>query len=782
MKYILVIVFSVLAINAFSITYQIQGKLKDASTKLPIEFATIAVSSYEKDSIVTSMITDSKGEFVFNITPGKYNIIIRFLGYKTIKELVSVSNQNLYLKTFLMEIDNNAIEEVNIIASSYSEKFDRSIQTITKEFKEGTSNVSDLLTKIRGVDVDPLDNSIKVDNEENVLLLVDGVKKEQAYIKKIAPDRISRIEVSRNPTGRYISEGYSSVINVILKRNYSGYDLYLEEKGLYSLDQSNGDDVLFNNLASIDLTYSVKKVNIYGSYSNTKSNTNLYVNNIKELSEENLLKEPVSDSPNSIRNGFLHNYVLGTDIFFSPKQTLSFETNIVQSPIEKNNMTRTYNNILNSVDRNKKFASTLLTEQSGAELYSQLAYRYKISDKNKIELDYGYNVIESKQRNYYAEDMGEEISQGLNSKHNSSIFDLNLNHKFSNVYSLEAGYKNIYRSYNYDYSFSVENNSETNKDIRNLFYSYFSYTPGGKIKSKIGIAVEQNVLKTDNNTNNNNSIQPYLSINYKQGKNLNITFKLNSDSEYPYAAQINPYEFTIDRFSSEIGNPNLSYSTCYASSLDFKLFENKLSIEPFYNYTNNLISKTGEIEDDYFLYSYSNLDKLESYGIKMSTKLTLIPKKMFFNLTASFYNDRTEFNSNINNIKDFNINSNVMYLSGKHKTLYALILKRMNAKKIQAYGYVNDNNDYLGCIVKQPFFKGNMAVTFLYLLPVDLGLSYSMEDYFEYNSFKEHTKTNVEMLKNLFMVKVSFKFNKGNEVKSISKKDFKEKKMTKGFF
>ena len=315
--------------------FVIHGKLKDEATKLPVEFATIAIGCFKKDSIVTSMISDSKGDFVFDVAPGQYIINIRCLGYKPIGDTISVYNQDLYLKPFNMVIDNIALEEVNVIASSYLEQFDRSIQNITKQFRAGTNSVSDLLAKIRGIDIDPLDNSIRVDNEGNVLLLVNGIKKEQNYIKNLSPDRISRIEVYRNPTGRYISEGYTSVINIILKKNYTGYDLHLDEDALYSLDRSNGDDFLFNNLATVDLTYTFKKVNIYGSYTNTISNTNLFVENIKDLEESELVKEPVTSSPNSNRDGFSHSYLLGADVFISPKQTISLETNITQSPIEK---------------------------------------------------------------------------------------------------------------------------------------------------------------------------------------------------------------------------------------------------------------------------------------------------------------------------------------------------------------------------------------------------------------------------------------------------------------
>ncbi|MBI9064907.1 MAG: TonB-dependent receptor [Marinilabiliaceae bacterium] len=766
-----------------ALTYQVHGKLKDQASKLPIEFATIAVTGLKKDSIITSMISDSKGEFVFDIAPGEYKIIIRCLGYKSITQIINVYEQDLYLKSYGMVVASNALDEVSIVASSYREQYDRSIQNVTRQFKEGTNNVTDLLTKIRGVDVDPLDNSIKVDNGDNVLLLVNGMKKEQTYIKNLSPDRISRIEISRNPTGRYICEGYTSVINIILKKNYTGYEMYLEEKGLYSLNKSNGDDVLFNNLASFDLTYTCKKVNLYGKYSNIKSNTNLLVENNKYLEESSLIKEAITNNPNSERDGFSHTYLLGADVIISPKQTLSLESNIIHSPFENNNTVRTYNNRLNTVEGNEIFTSILTANQSDKKIYSQLSYRNSFSEKNKMEVDYAYNFSESELSNNYREDTGMKSKQALNSKRNTSIFDLNFKHLFNDTYSLEAGYKNTFRTYDYEYSSLIqEDNTETNKDIRNLFYTYFSFTPKSKIKSKIGIAIEQNILTTNNQSNYNHSLQPFLSVYYKFNKKLNVTLKFNSDSDYPYADQVSPFTVTIDRLSSEVGNPNLNYSTKYVSSLDFKLFNNKLSIEPFYSYTNNFISKTGNIMGDHFEYSYSNLDKYESYGMKMSARLTLIPRKMFVKLTGTFYNDKTNTDGYTNKLNDFTINSNVMYLSSKHKTLYALTLKRMNSKKIAAYGYYNNDNDYLGCIIKQPFFKRKMAVTVLYLLPVSSGLDYSMQEYFEYNAFNEQTATNVEMLKNLFMLKISFNLNKGNEIKSVEKKDYKEKKQTKGFF
>lgn len=783
MKHLLIVILLFVSVKTYSTSHQVHGKLKDASTKQPIEFATIAIKHYKNDSIINSMITDSKGEFSFASKSGNFKLEIRCMGYKPIFQTIKVANKDLFLKPVEMLVELNEISEVNVVASNYNEKYDRSIQTVTRQFKEGTSKVTDLLTKIRGIYVDPLDNSITVDNEKSVLLLVDGTRKDQAYIKNLPPDRVSRIEITRNPTGRYISLGYNSVINIILKKNYTGYDLFLEEQGFFSLDKSNGNDFLFRNIATTNLTYTIKKLNLYGSYSNTKTNTNLLVDNWKGIEKQRLGKTAISNDPNLKRDGLSHNSLLGADFFINQNQTLSFETSFLHSPFNSNTSTQKYINEVNFMNSNNisYFDSRLNHSQSENARYSLLSYKNKLSDKDILEFDYSYNRVKSRILNNYFEDNQELNKQEIESKYNTSIFDLNFKHTFNSTYALELGYRNTYRTYRYIYLLPSMG-KDKNRNIRRLVYSYLSIAPERKIKSKMGIAFEQNTLKINNQSKDYYSLQPFLNIFYKHSEKLNITLKLNSDSDYPYIDQINPFETTTDRLTTEIGNPNLEFSTNYTGSIDFKLFSNRLSIEPYYSRTKDFISQTGNIIDGNYQYTYANLDKYESVGVKLGTKLSIIPKKMFFNFTGSIYFDKTEFDGYTNKVDDISINSNLMYIHSKLKTLYALMLKRMNTKQIQAYGYHSNDNDYLGFFIKQSFFRKQLDVSVLYILPVETGFTYAMKDHYKHEQFIENNRTNVDVLTNLFMLKLSFNLSKGNKVQSFKKKDYKDKKESKGLF
>lgn len=784
MKIYITIILIHLCLLGNASNHRVQGKLKDAATSSPVEFATIAVRNFESNNLISSMITDSKGEFLFTIKPGTYKMEIRCLGYTEVIKRLDVEKMDVYLNTINMKVDTKQLNEVSVTASNIIEKHDRDIHTITKQFKEGTNTVKDLLTKIRGINVDPLDNSIRVNNDNNVLLLVDGVKKNQKYIKNISPERIIRIEIINNPTGRFLTEGYSSVINIIAKKDFCGHELYVEEKGLYSLNKSNGDDILFSNRANINYTYTYKQLNIYGSYINTKSNTNLLSTNDKWLGKSGLLKRSNNDKPNSIRDGLSNNILLGTDIFINNRHSISLETNIVNSPFDQNSTNKIYNNTIIAEDGiQEDYISQLNINQFNRATYSLLAYRFNISKKSKLEFDYGFNDVNNKILNSYSENNTNNIDQNIEKHQTTSKSELNYKYFFSSKSVLNIGLRNTFRNTRNKYLLEEGITENKNiKDNRNTMFTYFSFTPKGKLKTRIGLAVEQNTLKSGNTTHNYYSLQPYLNMNYKWSNSFNITLKLNSNSNYPYADQVNPFEQTIDRITTIKGNPSLSYATNYNTSLELKLFKNKLCIEPFYKISEDFISKTGSIVNNKFRHTYSNLDRYESIGVNLSTKLTVIPRKMFINFTGTLYSDNTRFNGYNNHITDFSINSNIMYLSSRYKTLCALILKRMNSKHIQAYGYNNNNNDYLGLLLKQPFLKNKLAVTMLYILPVSSGLNYSMDEKIEYSSFSEDTKTDVSMLKNLFMLKITYSLNKGNKVNTIKKKNFKDITPSKGFF
>ena len=777
-----IIMFSTSISFAQKTDFLINGKLKDKDSNEALSFASIIIKN-SNDSILSGIITDSKGEFIINIGRGAYILDISYLGYVSREINISVNN-NVYLGNIQMKKDFKLLGEVTIKSSNQIVKSDRDIHIITEEFKENTSSVNDILPKIRGIHIDPLSNQISLNNDANVLLLVDGNVKNQDYIKNISPEKVLRIEVIRNPTGRYLTEGYAAVINIILKKNYSGYDIFVKQKGLYSLDKSNGDDFLFKNNAEVNLAYTRKKINIYGIYSNTISNTNLPSIISTNINGIALNKKSIDDKPNYHNNSLSHNAILGVDAFLNSKHSLSIETMYKKKPFTFNNHEEAY---VNSFTKDNSLLSEFTSSQKNNNQMNNvlglLAYRWDISNNKELNVDYGYNFSEGQDSYLYYENDTLKTNQTINFNNIYSRLEVDYSQDFNNTYSINIGYHNTVK--NNDNKYTDISNTTYNSEyaeIRNTIYSYLNINNSKKITSKLGFAVEQNKIHSLTQNPTYYSLQPFLSVFYKKSKATNFTFKFRSYSDYPTNTQIEPFEIKIDRLTSQIGNLDLSYTTYYKTSVDFNFLKNRLSIEPYYLFTSNFISKTGVLDNQKYIYSYSNIDKYESIGLSISFKYPIISKKLFFNFTGAIYGDRIIYNDNKNEFLDFDINSNVMYRYARYNTILALMLKKKNSKQIQTYGYYSNDNDYLAIFMRQAFFKNRFVVSALYILPISLGFNYEIENKYEHNGFAEYSYKDISVTKNLFMLKLTYSFSKGQDIRSINKKELMEQKQNKGFF
>ena len=88
---LLTALFLTFSLASFSQTPALSGTIKDGETKQPLTGATVKIVS-GKDS--SSVLSDKSGGFEFKyINPGKYNMVISYLGYEVI---TSIKTFDLY--------------------------------------------------------------------------------------------------------------------------------------------------------------------------------------------------------------------------------------------------------------------------------------------------------------------------------------------------------------------------------------------------------------------------------------------------------------------------------------------------------------------------------------------------------------------------------------------------------------------------------------------------------------------------------------------------------------
>ena len=94
--------------------------------------------------------------------------------------------------------------------------------------------------------------------DRNVLIEVDGVQVPSEYLQALPLSRISRIQIVYAPSARYTTEGIRYVINVKLKNDFVGHDLYIGNYTMISAGDNNGSDIVANEQPKIQYIYLAK--------------------------------------------------------------------------------------------------------------------------------------------------------------------------------------------------------------------------------------------------------------------------------------------------------------------------------------------------------------------------------------------------------------------------------------------------------------------------------------------------------------------------------------------
>jgi hypothetical protein len=262
---------------------------------------------------------------------------------------------------------------------------------------------------------------------------------------------------------------------------------------------------------------------------------------------------------------------------------------------------------------------------------------------------------------------------------------------------------------------------------------------------------------------------------------LEFKLKYRSNSEYPSISQTNPFESKIDYQSIRIGNPNLKPQVTNRLSLQTNILGDFAKIEPYYHFSNNLITDIGTMRNDSMVqYSYDNVGQFENYGVLVNFTLPLM-KSVYWQNDFDFYNTTILYKGVKNSVADFSMSSQVIYVNEKTGFVSGVKYQKENRKYLSAQGFSRGNNDFWLAFVQKPFFKQSLSVMIAYLSPITYGVNFDQGSYYKSGRYSETRTSDISISKNIFVVEINYRFNKG---KSINKKekevDVKSEKVTKG--
>ena len=255
---------------------EIKGKVIDIETDGPLEYATVSLFSSQDSTLVTGVITDMKGEFSLKTKPGKYYVVIQFMGYepKTIninlKEKVNLGN-------IVMRPDSALLEEVEVVAekSTMTMTLDKRVFNVGKDVSSTAGNAIEVLDNIPSVNVD-VEGNVSLRGDSGVQILVDGKVSglagvsTQDALRSLQADMIEKIEVVTNPSVRYDAEGTAGIINIVLKKDKrKGFNASVDLRGGFPVQWGEKfikEDFPFQTGVGTSFNYRFKKFNVFANY------------------------------------------------------------------------------------------------------------------------------------------------------------------------------------------------------------------------------------------------------------------------------------------------------------------------------------------------------------------------------------------------------------------------------------------------------------------------------------------------------------------------------------
>lgn len=208
----------------------VSGVLKDAKSKLPIEYANVVIKQKSDQKFVTGTISDENGLFkIVDLSPKSYSIEITIIGYQNKVQEINIGSLNAYLDLgdFLLEENAKNLNTVTVVGQSnidgVSDKMDKKTFTVANNIAQSGGSVLQAMQNLPGVTIQ--DGKIQLRGNDKVAVLVDGKQNAltgfgtQTGLDNIPASAIERIEIINNPSSKYDANGNAGIINIIYKKN-----------------------------------------------------------------------------------------------------------------------------------------------------------------------------------------------------------------------------------------------------------------------------------------------------------------------------------------------------------------------------------------------------------------------------------------------------------------------------------------------------------------------------------------------------------------------------------
>jgi len=247
------------------------GKVIDAGTRKPVEFAPVQLVRPGRDSVIAGALAEENGDFLLERLPfGPYKLRVVFMGYKRLELDVRITPDRVEqdLGNLALEPDAAVLKDAEVVGERSQAVLlvDRRVYNVEKDLSVKGGTGTDVMKNVPGLSVDA-DGNVTMRNS-SPQIMVDG-RPTVLSLDQIPADEIERVEVITNPGVAFDAGSGGGILNVVLKKSTKpGYSGQLQGGvGTNGRYQTNGN----LNIKEGRWTFQLS-----GNYNYSANNTNSY--------------------------------------------------------------------------------------------------------------------------------------------------------------------------------------------------------------------------------------------------------------------------------------------------------------------------------------------------------------------------------------------------------------------------------------------------------------------------------------------------------------------------
>ncbi len=630
----------------------VKGQVINASSRAPVEFATVSVFNELDSSLVTGALTDVSGAFAIELAQGAYYLHIQFVGF-----------QDVYLSNITLD-QQHPVYEVGEVSFKENEKLldevvvqgertqmeltlDKKVFNIGKDLSNLGGSATDILNNLPSVQVD-VEGNVSLRGSDNVRILIDGKPSglvglsSNDALRQLNSNLVESVEVITNPSARYDAEGLAGIINIILKKD--------KKQGINGSFQANTGNPA-NHGGSVNLNFRRDWINFFTNVGiNYRKNPGGGESYQQFDSTRNDVFDPYQITNrfrNHDRSGLSYSARFGADLYLNEFNSLTLAF-LYRYSDEENKTRLQYFDFYPSVSLD---SLTLRNDNEGEgdeNLEYSINYTRTFKRKDqKLTADIQYQNNNEQERNDLVESDGLGFNdqvpylfqQAVNDEIEERLMiQSDYIHPFGKDGVFEAGVRYTDRLVGNDYVVTEQDEAgiyQIDTDFTNEFeYSEKVFAAYGIVGNKIdklswqvGLRYEKTNLVTFQKTQdvrneqNYDNFFPSTFLTWKLTETKAVQASYSRRISRPRGRRLNPFSSISDSRNFYVGNPNLqpeftdSYETGYLINGRSFTFYSGL----YYRHTEGVEQRLRSTDENGITFTRPyNVSEEDSYGLEVN--------------------------------------------------------------------------------------------------------------------------------------------------------------------